>query len=227
MTQFNLLPDVKLEYIKTRRVQGLVILSSTIVTIISLGVFIIMFAYVKVIQKNHINNLSNQISSSSGQLSSNANLNKILTIQNQLLALPTLHNAKPSTEQILPFINQVTPATATISSLSLDFKTNSATAQGNADSIATVNTFVDTLKFTDYFEANNTTTHNAFSNVVLSGFSNNSSSPGVTFDIAFSFDPAIFTNSSQVLLSVPKIITTRSITQQPTNLFLGKTTGGQ
>lgn len=227
MTQFNLLPDVKLEYIKTKRTQALVILTSSIISVVCVAIFIILFIYVMVIQKSHLNNLSNQISSSTSQLSSNTNLNKILTIQNQLLALPTLHNAKPSTEQILPFINQVLPATATISSLSIDFTTSSATAQGNADSIATVNTFIDTLKFTDYFLANNTTTHNAFSNVVLSGFSNNSSVPGVTFNVAFSFNPAIFTNTNQVLLSVPKIITTRSITQLPTNLFLGKTSGGQ
>jgi len=147
-----------------------------------------------------------------------------LTIQNQLESLPALDNAKPSTIQILPFINQLTPASATISNVSVNFLKDTASIQGNADSIGTVNTFVDTLKFTNYTIGKNKET-GAFSNVVLSAFAENISSPGVSYTITLSFDPLIFSGTEQATLAVPQIITTRSITQQPTDLFLGKTTG--
>jgi ABC-type lipoprotein release transport system permease subunit len=222
--QFNLLPDVKLEYMRSKRIQGLVITISTIVAAASIAILVLLYIYVVIVQKNHINNLSAQITSNTEQISSNTNLNKILTIQNQLESLPALDNAKPATIQILPYINQLTPASATISNVTVDLIKDTVSIQGNADSISTVNTFVDTLKFTNYTIGKNKET-NAFSNVVLSAFAENTSSSGVSYTITLSFDPLIFSGTEQATLVVPQIITTRSITQQPTDLFLGKTTG--
>lgn len=224
MIQFNLLPDVKLDFIKSRRIQGLVITISTLLIAVSLAVLILLYIYVVIIQKNHINNLSSKITSSSQLISSNTNLNKILTIQNQLQSLPSLDNAKPATTQILPDINQLTPATATISSSTVDLTNDTGSIQGNADSVSTVNTFVDTLKFTNY-TVGKSAAKNAFSNVVLSTFAENTSTSGVSYTITFSFDPLIFSGTEAATLDVPQIITTRSITQQPTDLFLGKSTG--
>jgi hypothetical protein len=222
--QFNLLPDVKLEYMRAKRVQGLVITISTVAIAVFIAILVLLYIYVVIIQKNHINNLSGQITSNTQQISSNTNLNKILTIQNQLESLPTLDKARPATTQILPYINELTPSSATISNVTVDLVKDTGSIQGNADSVDTVNTFVDTLKFTNYTIGNNKET-NAFSNVVLSAFAENTASTGVSYTITFSFDPLIFSGTEQATLSVPQIITTRSITQQPTNLFLGKTVG--
>jgi len=224
MVQFNLLPDVKLEYMKSKRAQGLVISISTILIAISLSILVLLYIYVVIIQKNHINTLSSQITSNTQQISSNTNLNKILTIQNQLESLPMLDKAKPATTQILPYINQLTPASATISNVTVSLLKDTGSIQGNADSVGTVNTFVDTLKFTNYTIGSNKET-SAFSNVVLSIFAENTATPGVSYTITFSFDPLIFSGTELATLSVPQIITTRSITQQPSNLFLGKTVG--
>jgi len=224
MTQFNLLPDIKLEYLRSRRAQGLVISVSTLLIAVSIAILVLLYVYVVIIQKNHISGLSSQITNSTQQISSNANLNKILTIQNQLQSLPSLDNAKPATTQILPYINQLTPAAATISNISVDLTKNIGSIQGNADTITTVNTFVDTLKFTNYTIGTSSST-SAFSNVVLSTFAENTTTSGVSYTITFSFDPLIFSGTQQATLAVPQIITTRSITQQPTDLFLGKTTG--
>ncbi len=225
MIQFNLLPDVKLEYIKTKRIQSLVILVSTILIAAFLAIFIILYVYVSIIQKSHIKNLGTQITANTQQISSNTNLNKILTIQNQLESLPALYKERPAATQLLPFVNQLTPANATISALSVNFIANTGSIQGNADSLSTVNTFVDTLKFTTYSVGGVKGT-NAFSNVVLSSFAEVSTPPGVSYTITFSYNPQIFNSSAAASLSVPNIITTRSITQQPTDLFLGTSTGG-
>jgi len=224
MTQFNLLPDIKLEYMKSKRTQDLVILVSSVLIAVFLAIFILLYLYVGIIQKQHLNSLSNKISSNTQQISSSSNLDKVLTIQNQLESLPALYKARPATTGLLPFINQLTPAAATISNLTVNFTGDTGSIQGNADSLSTINTFVDTLKFTNYTVGSGKGT-NAFSNVVLSSFAVTTTPPGVSYTIAFSYDPQIFNETNQATLSVPNIITTRSITQQPTDLFLGTSSG--
>ena len=226
MIQFNLLPDVKLQYVKAKRAQDIVILVSTVLIAVFLAIFVILYVYVSIIQKNHIKNLSNQITSSTQQITSNSNLNKILTIQNQLESLPSLYNGRPATTQLLPFVNQLTPSKATISTLAVNFVQDSGSIAGNADSLATVNTFVDTLKFTT-FTAGSIKGTNAFSGVVLTSFAQTSTPVGFSYSIAFSYNPEIFNESAQATLSVPNQITTRSITQQPTDLFLGTSSGNK
>jgi hypothetical protein len=142
--------------------------------------------------------------------------------------LPSLYEGRPAATELLPFINQLTPAAATISSLNLNFAgvaVDTASIEGNADSLSTINTFVDTLKFTNYTAGSSKSSANAFSNVVLSSFAVTTTPPGVSYTITFSFDPLIFDETNQATLSVPNIITTRSITQQPTDLFLGTSSG--
>jgi hypothetical protein len=226
MIQFNLLPDVKLQYVKAKRAQDIVILVSTVLIAVFLAIFVILYVYVSIIQKNHIKNLSNQITSSTQQITSNSNLNKILTIQNQLESLPSLYNGRPATTQLLPFVNQLTPSKATISTLAVNFVQDSGSIAGNADSLATVNTFVDTLKFTT-FTAGSIKGTNAFSGVVLTSFAQTTTPVGFSYSIAFSYNPEIFNESAQATLSVPNQITTRSITQQPTDLFLGTSSGNK
>src|SRR5690349_4497120 len=97
MIQFNLLPDVKLQYIKTRRTKRLTMIISVISAAACLTLLILMFVSVKVVQKKHINDLSKDIKSQVKTLNNVQDLNKILTVQNQLNSLPDLHQNKPAT----------------------------------------------------------------------------------------------------------------------------------
>ena len=92
MIQFNLLPDVKIKYIKTQRTKRMVILVSLLVSAASLALVTIMFVSVQVIQKKSLNDLSKDIVAETKQLQDVQDLDKILTIQNQLTALPALHD---------------------------------------------------------------------------------------------------------------------------------------
>ncbi len=94
MIQFNLLPDVKLEYIKARRTNRLVIGTSLIVSSAALVIFILLFMTVNVFQKKNITDLTADIKHGSAQLQSIPELNKVLTIQNQLSVLPGIHDQK-------------------------------------------------------------------------------------------------------------------------------------
>src|SRR3979411_1883627 len=95
MVQFNLLPDVKIQYLKARRQEHLVVLISTFATIAGIAIVLILLSTVYVVQKKNLSDLNRDIKTDSQQLQATPNLDKILTVQNQLKALPSLHDQKP------------------------------------------------------------------------------------------------------------------------------------
>lgn len=232
MTQLNLLPDVKLEYIRARRRKRLIIGSSIVVSGFFLVIFLAMFTYVRFSQKQHINALTNDINKTTEVLKSKQDLDKILTIQNQLNSLPALHDKKAISSRLFDYLTQLTPAQATISDVNADFELNTINIKGNADSLGTVNKFADTLKFTDFESTGDTPlSGKAFSNVVLKTFSVNTGGAqsglgAITYELEFNFEPTIFANiknsteEQTVTLTIPKIITTRSETEKPADLFV-------
>jgi len=217
MVQFNLLPTVKIEYIKTTRTKRLVTGVAMVASIISLTVLVLLFINVNFIQKQHISNLTNDIDSQVSELEKIPDIDKVLTVQNQLSSLTALHEKKPATERILPYLSKVTPQAASIADVSVDFTTNTISIGGTADTLVTVNKFVDTLKFTNYSVGDDKAQIPAFTEVVLSTFSVTNSE--ATYQIDFKFDPQIFNNTQQIELIVPNIISTRSQTEKPSDLF--------
>lgn len=150
MIQFNLLPDVKLEYIKAQRTKHFVVAISVLASAASLGLFIILVLTVNVWQSKTIKDLSGDIKTTSSELKSTKDLNKILTVQSQLGSLSTLHSQKPASQRLFGYLSQVTPAKATISDITADFTLNTLSITGKAPSLDVVNTFTDALKFTSY-----------------------------------------------------------------------------
>lgn len=206
MIQFNLLPDVKLQYIKARRTKRLMELVSVIVIAVSLVVLALMFTTVHVVQKKSLGDLNSDIKRYSSKLKSTSDLNKILTVQNQLGTLDGLHSQKVVASRLFGYLTQLTPAEASISKLSIDFTANTITITGEAPSLDIVNAYTDTLKATTYTVTGtdatgaSSSTH-AFSDVVLTSFGRDSK--GATYVIDSSFDPAIFSSASEVKLNVP------------------------
>lgn len=221
MIQFNLLPDVKLEFIKARRLKHTVVMIAIIVSASALALLTVLFMTVVVFQKKHMDDLTKDIKASTAKLESVQDLDKILTVQNQLNSLPALHDQKPVTSRLFGYIQQVTPQKVSISSLELDYETQTLKIKGGADAISTVNKYVDTLKFTDYTLGSEQ--KKAFSEVVLSTFTRDDKS--ASYEITFKFDPAIFDTKNDVKLVVPNIISTRSATEKPEALF--QETGGR
>ena len=224
MVQFNLLPDVKLEYVHTRRTQRLVIGLSALVSVVALAIFIVLLLFVNVAQKKNLRNIAKDISKTSSTLTNTPNLNKILTVQNQLSSLPSLDTQKPAVTRLFAYITQLTPSDVFITKLNVDTTQNLMTISGTASSIDTINTYADTLKFTTYASVGNdkATNTKAFSNVVLSAF--NRASSQATYTITLNFDPIIFNINDSVTLTVPNIISTRSEVSQPSVLFEKSTT---
>lgn len=241
MIQFNLLPDVKLEYIRANRTKRLVMLVAGSVTAVSVGMFLLLFFSVNILQKQHLKNLTNDINRDSKQLQEIKDLDKILTIQNQLSKLTELHDAKVYTSRMKEYITQVTPQNVSFAEVEVKLTEGTMRFKGSADTLRTVNQFVDTLKFTKYRTLVDdgesgykySEEKNAFSEVVLFDFGRDDK--GASYEITLKYDPTIFSGVSiveekegeepvkknPVELIVPNIITTRSVTEKPDfNLFL-------
>jgi Tfp pilus assembly protein PilN len=212
MIQFNLLPDVKQEYIKTQRIKRLVIGISFLASIAALVVFLILVSTVYLVQRKSISDLSRDIKTDSAQLESKPNIADILTVQGQLTSLSLLNAKKPSASRLFGYLSQLTPTQATISDLQIDFAQNTVTINGNAPSLDVVNTFVDGLKYTNYSLQGDTTSTKAFSSVVLASFSR---STKATYSITLVFDPTIFNNAKNVSLTIGG----QPLPQQPSIIF--------
>ncbi len=211
MIQFNLLPDIKLEYIKTRRTKRLIMLIVSVVTAVSMTVMILLLIVVNGFQRSHLNNLSGDIERASTAIKETEDLDKILTIQSQLTSLPALHEQKPVASRLFGYISQITPVNTSIARLNISFTDQTISITGAADTLGTVNKFVDTLKFTEFKLGD--TQDRAFFDVVLSSFGRDVR--GASYTINLKFKPAIFESSTEVELVVPNIITTRSQTEKP------------
>jgi Tfp pilus assembly protein PilN len=223
MIELNLLPDVKLEYIKAQRQRRLVITIAVIACVSSIALLLLLFS-AGLLQKKHIKDLTNDINRESKTLQNKPQINKILTVQNQLGSLTALHNSKPAASRLFDYLNNVTPAQVSISSFDIDFAQNSATVTGTADALSSVNKFVDTLKFTTYkFDgADSEGGQKAFSNVVMSSFGLSgvqNTGQAASYSLTFLYDKNIFDVTKTVELSVPSITTTRSALEKPSDLF--------
>jgi len=199
MIQFNLLPDVKLQFVRAQRMKRLVTLGSIAVSVVSLVALGFMLFTVKVVQGKSLSDLNKDIASSSQQLKDVPDLNKILTVQNQLNTLTGMHDSKIAAQRIFSYVNQVTPPTAAISSLSVDFDAKTMSIGGQAPSLDVINVYADTLKATKFTVDGQTKA--AFSDVVLSSFSRDKDRASYT--LTLNYDETIFSNTQDVKLTIP------------------------
>lgn len=220
MIQLNLLPDVKMEYIKAQRTRGLVLSSAVIIALGSIALLVLLLI-VGGLQKKHINDLTKDIKSDTATLQKEPEVIKTLTVQNQLKSLTALHEQKPAASNLLTYLNEVTPTQVDISSFSLDFATQTMTISGTAESLGAVNKYVDTLKFTKFTvedDGDRSESQPAFKDVVLGSFGVSGSSgkgKSTSYSITLVYDPIIFDVSKKIKLSVPSLTTTRSAIEQP------------
>lgn len=219
MVQFNLLPDVKVDYVKTQKSKRLVMLAAFAAIALSIFVVVLLLLIVNVFQKQHIGNLNDDIKTKTDQLKSIQDLDKVLTVQNQLNDLTPLHETKPASSRLYSYLIQMTPTSVKISDVALDFDANTLTITGTADRLQSINQYADTIKFSKYIDGE--TTNNAFKEVVLSSFAvtEGQAAGRTSYSLTFKFDPILFNNTKDIKLSVPNIVSTRSVQETPTDLF--------
>jgi len=200
MIQFNLLPDVKKEYVKTKRTKRMITTVSLFSSIAAIVIVAIMFSIVNIAQKKHINDIKKDIESITSEIQSTENLDQILTVQNQLSLLGGLHESKPEASRVFNYVKFVTPETAKVSSMDLDLLSYSMILSGSADSIATINKFVDNLKAVRYV----TTDYpdelkQPYTQVTTSLSGDNETA---SFRVTLAFDPVIFSNTQEIVMRI-------------------------
>lgn len=224
MIQFNLLPDVKLDYVKAKRVRRSVFVACFFVSAGALTALILMFMVVGVFQKQHLKAVSSDIDKYNKELHEKEELPKILTVQNQLISLtctskedfkskPCLHDNKPAANRLFTYLTKIVPEKVSISETHVDFDAKTIKFQGNTPTLNIINTFVDTLKFTTFKNIDGQEV-NAFSKVVLTSFQK--SQDAFTYTIDLAYDAQIFDSKVAESMKVPKTITTRSVLDNPT-----------
>lgn len=151
MVQFNLLPDIKLEFVKARRMKYLMTMLSFVTGCASIAIFLFAFFFVNVVQKDTLRDIQKDIDKNRLDLRSIPNLSKILTVQNQLGALTALHESKPVSSRIFGYLSQLTPAQVNLDKLTVEFsEAGKMTIGGTAPNLDSVYVYTDTLKATRY-----------------------------------------------------------------------------
>lgn len=220
MIQLNLLPDVKIEFIKTRRLRRLVTLIAIFVSSLTAFIFFILIMVTSVWQGSTISSLQEELDGGLSKLRATEDLDKIVTIQSQLNSVNQLHESKSAPSRIYPFLEQIIPANVTIGEFNIDFETNALSMRGTTDTLERVNKLVDTLKFTKYRSSISGDESLAFNSVVLQ--QNSLTQEGAFYSINLLFEPDLFlTAAEDVALTVPNIVTTRSELESPAPLFKG------
>ncbi len=217
MIQLNLLPTVKLEFIKAKRAKRMVLVISFLAVAVSVTLVIVMFS-LTMFQKRHISDLDKDIKTAETKMLATPDLAKILTIQSQLNSLPTLYSDRPVVSRLFPYLQQTTPSGIGITDMTIDFTESTLSIEGKSAVLELVNRYADTLKFTDYTvkpaeNEQQAPPARAFSEVVLAEFARDDK--GTTFTLKLKFDPIIFDSTKEVTLAVPATITTRSETELP------------
>jgi hypothetical protein len=232
MIQVNLLPDIKLKFIKAKRTERLVLFISVIVCSACIAAMIMLYLTVDVFQKNSLKSTANTISQKSNSLETNNDVNKIITIQQQLRSLPALYKARNNPSSILGYLQQVVSPGITISQFTINYNTGALTIGGTADTLLDGNVFYNQLQYAQYTTDGKTTGgSNLFTSVVFTGLTGSggstssgtaSSSSATTNKLQYTatanMPPSIFLKGVNVNIHIPAKNVTQSTLDQPTNI---------
>jgi hypothetical protein len=224
MIQLNLLPEVKLEYIKAQRMRRVVTAVSIIVGSVAIVILVLLLGF-GIAQRKHISNINNDVSSETNTLENKPGIDQELTVQSQLTSINSLHAQEPATARLFnSYLDEITPEPVSLNDFSVDYSLKTITLTGSADSLATINQYVDTLKYTTFTTGNaKASAGDAFNDVVLSNFGYDSQATNkaqaASFTITLGYNQSIFDITQNVSLSVPAITVTRAQVAQPGDLF--------
>lgn len=135
MIEINLIPDVKLELIKSQRARAKVVTFSLLISIISIGIVAALAAFIYGVQNIRGGIVDGTINSEFAKLQEVEDLDKTLTIQNQLSKISELHDNKNIYSRLFNVLVAIIPDAPNeikISSLSVDSDTQTISIDGQA-----------------------------------------------------------------------------------------------
>ncbi len=229
MITLNLIPDIKNDYIKAKRSRDRIIAWSLVVGGSFAGL-VVVAGIIVTVQWFIVDGTKDSIENLYGQLQDKENITTVLTTQGQLQELPYLHENKPRATRLFSYLTTLTPDNARLSSVDVDFDSNTAEIRGSTDSIRDLNILVDTFKAAQYrlgptvdiedeqFESLATQLDEEFEdmelsdpapafNRVVSSLNIQTSGEGINFTLRFAFNSDLFdARYSAVQMLVPDFV---------------------
>ena len=235
MIEINLVPDVKQEFIRAKRVRNLVISGAVLVGIASVGVVVLLALYLFAVQ-NVRNILADEdITSNHSKLSNVEDIENTLTVQNQLTKLDELHNEKNIASRffdLLIAVNPTKPNNVSFSLTSFDAEAGTISLEGqSSNGYAAADVLKKTILGTSisYNDENNEVVTLPLTEQVntseLSFGEDSSGKKVLHFSLWFEYDPAFFARSSTnaVIIKPNRQNVTDSYIRLPDSLFVDST----
>lgn len=211
MIQVNLLPDIKLQYLKAQHNKRLIISTSLLVILTAVGIAVLMALYVYLNQPAHTNRLQADIDQGIAELEAIENLGTILTVNQQLIALPDLHQQKPLFSRLPELLVRIVPQEIRLSQVEISLIDGLGTIRltGSGDTTKRINQFADILKNAQYAVDGSEDKVAVFSGVEFSISIPEGDEIG--FQAEMDLDATIFgATNTEVEFSVPSIVSTQS-----------------
>jgi Tfp pilus assembly protein PilN len=237
MIEINLIPDVKQELLKAKRVRTLVISGALVVGVVSVGLVVILALYLFTVQSIRGNILNGSITSKSKELEGVDDLSKMLTVQSQLAALSQMHSTKNIDSRLFDILTAVNPAApnqVSVSSARIDAETKTISIEAQAvngfeAAEAFKKTILDTAIVYKDASSNENMTKKLTYNVSTSDMSYGEDSNGkkvLRFAMSFVYDEAVFARTStEAVIAGPNTKNvTDSFLQVPQSLFSQRAT---
>jgi hypothetical protein len=242
MIEINLIPDVKQELIKARRVRSTVISGAIIVGIAAVGVVVLLAIYVFGAQTLRDKFADDAIKSENSKLAQVKDLPNMLTVQNQLTKLSEMHDAKMINSRAFDVLTAIVPPepnNIAVSRLVVDSEENTITIEGQAvNGYPALETFKKTIEATKIIyasEGEDDVTSVALASDVVEGersYGDDETGRKVLrFTLSFTYADELFARDSKnTLIAGPsRTNATDSFIGIPQSLFTNKATdpGGE
>lgn len=229
MIRLNLLPDVKLEYLRSRRAERVVIAIATLSSLAAGGLLVLLALWVYGVQTVHMALVDDGIKKKNAELVAIKDINKYLTVQNQLKNIDSLHENKLITSRIfdvLPRLNPKDPNGVRINTVTIAADQQNLTLEGETNTFTALQTFRDTMRNTKlaYSDkgadaSSERKTEALFSDVSVTSQGLGKDAQGkevVSFKITATYTTNLFSNSVNFIeVTVPTKETTQSKQDAP------------
>lgn len=241
MIEINLVPDVKQEFIRAKRIRALVISGTVLVGIASIGVVVLMALYLYGVQTVRSGLIDNDITTKSNELKGIEDIDNTLTVQHQLTRLDELHNQKNLVSRLfnlLIAINPASPNKVSFAQTVVDAESGTITLEGQApNGYITADVLKKTILGTNisYTDENGETQKEPLTDHVstsdLSFGEDSSGNKVLSFTMSFEYSPEFFARSSQnaIVIKPNRQNVTDSYVRLPDSLFGARPTdnGGE
>lgn len=235
MIEINLVPDVKQELIKARRVQALVISGAIFVGVVFIAIVVLLALYLFGVQTVRSNMADSSINEKNKQLSNVGDLANTLTVQGQLAQLTQLHDDKNISSRffdLLAAINPDAPNNVSFSNARVDAETKTIRLEGQAlNGYTAADVLKKTIASTSiaYKDGDDAKTVPLTSEVATSDLSYGEDSSGkkvLRFTVSFVYDDALFARSSEnaMIVRPDRQNATDSFLHLPESLFSDRAT---